>query len=216
LSNADGKERPSAPAPEASQAASVSAEQPRFLDSAFSGGDNIEKIREILFGVQMRRYEEMFLGLKERLSSEVADLRREMGRRMEAVEAHVQQELSSMSDRLTAEQEEQSETLRTLTAQFQERNDRHQKKLKQVNDQLTKSHRSIRRQLMEETERVTEDVRQKQEETLTALDDAIRKLHDEAIDRPTLSNLFQEMALRLDRDLTNRLNADIADSVDAE
>jgi DNA anti-recombination protein RmuC len=216
LSNADGKETPSAPAPEASPTDFPSAEQPRLLDSAFSGGDNIEKIREILFGVQMRRYEEMFFGLKERISSDVDDLRREMGRRMEAVEAHVQQELSAMSDRLTAEQEEQSETLRTLTAQVQEKNDRYQKKLKQVNDQLTKSHRSIRRQLMEETERVTDDVRRKQEETLAALDKAIRKLNDEAIDRPTLSRLFQEMALRLDRDLTDRLNTEIAGSVDAE
>ncbi len=186
----------------------------RLLDTTFSGGDNIEKIREILFGAQLRRFEERFTALKERLTGEVADLRRDTGRRLSAVEDQVQTEMAALATRLREEQEEQSAALRRISREVQDNDGRYRKKLQQLADGMTKGHRDVRRQLTEETERIADEARQKHEETLSVLDDAIRKLNAEAIDRPTLSRLFQEMALRLDRDLADRLNTEITDGAD--
>jgi len=215
LKDPNASNAPSEASPETEDARSRIPGPSRLLDATFSEGDNIEKIREILFGAQMRRYEERFLGLKERITAEVADLRQDIGRRLTAVEDHVEQELSSLGARLQAEQEEQSETLRSISREVQEKSGFYKKKIKQLADQIAKSHRDGRRQLMAETQRISEDVRKKQEETLTMLDEAVRKLNAEAVDRPTLSRLFQEMAIRLDADLADRINAEIDDRADA-
>lgn len=200
--------------PEPDTAAAKDPDPAPLFDATFSGGDNIEKIREILFGHQMRRYEEMFTGLKDRLTGEVAELRRDMGRRLSAIEEHIHGEMATLSQRIREEQEEQSEAIQHISRDVQEKDDRYRKKLKQFADGMTKGHRDVRRQLIEETERIADEARQKHEETLSVLDDAVRKLRAEAIDRPTLSRLFEEMAFRLDRDLAERLNAEMTDGAD--
>jgi vacuolar-type H+-ATPase subunit I/STV1 len=214
LNDDNSRSEPATSSPETDPAAAGGAAQPRLLDTAFSGGDNIEKIREILFGHQMRRYEEMFTGLKDRLTGEAAELRRDMDRRLSAIEDQVHDEMAALARRMEAEQEEQSETLRRISRDVQDKDGLYRKKLKQLADEMTKGHRDVRRQLTEETERIADEARRKHEETLSVLDDAIRKLNAEAIDRPTLSRLFQEMALRLDPDLADRLNAQITDGAD--
>src|SRR5215210_3122558 len=65
---------------------------------------NIDKIRQILFGGQMRDYEKRFSRLEERLLKESADLRDETKKRFDALEAFVRSEFEALSERLVAEQ----------------------------------------------------------------------------------------------------------------
>src|SRR5688572_33093190 len=73
------------------------------------GGGNIDKVRDILFGGQMRDYERRFNRLDERLLQESADLREDVRKRISALEQFVKQETESLADRINAEHDERTD-----------------------------------------------------------------------------------------------------------
>ena len=67
------------------------------------GGGNLEKIRDILFGTQMRGYDARFAALEEALAKETADIRETSRRRFEQLESYVKKELELLQTRWKAE-----------------------------------------------------------------------------------------------------------------
>ena len=78
---------------------------PRLPEADGAAGGNLDKVRDLLFGGQMRDYDRKFARLEERLVKETADLREEVKRRLSALETYMKAELESQSDRIRAEQE---------------------------------------------------------------------------------------------------------------
>ncbi|HEX4936143.1 MAG TPA: hypothetical protein VFV33_23340, partial [Gemmatimonadaceae bacterium] len=73
---------------------------------------NVDKIRDILFGSQMRDYDRRFSGVEERLLRESGELREEMSRRLSASEQHLRHELESLAGTLSAEQRDRTQGVR--------------------------------------------------------------------------------------------------------
>src|SRR5215468_6407077 len=71
---------------------------------------NIDKIRDILFGSQMRDYDRRFTRLEEKLLKEAADAREDSRRRFDALENFIKQEIGALGDRLRAESQERSQS----------------------------------------------------------------------------------------------------------
>lgn len=72
-------------------------------DNAQNG--NLEKIRDILFGAQVRDHDRRFSALEQNLVKEAAALRAELTKRFDALEAFMQQEVAVLSGRLQHEQQ---------------------------------------------------------------------------------------------------------------
>ncbi|MBK6304308.1 MAG: hypothetical protein IPF47_00805 [Gemmatimonadetes bacterium] len=70
---------------------------------------NVDKIRDILFGAQMRDYDRRFTTLEERLLRESGELRDDMHRRLTATEQFLRGELESLSASLSAEQRDRKQ-----------------------------------------------------------------------------------------------------------
>ena len=79
-------------------------------------GASLEKVRDLLFGVQMRDYEQKFARLEERIAKETSDFRDEVRKRLSAIEAIIQREVDSLSDRLKAEQDNRANATADLRA----------------------------------------------------------------------------------------------------
>src|SRR5947209_505376 len=75
-----------------------------------SGPGNIDKIRDILFGSNMREYEQRFARLEEALRKESSDLRDTTRRHLESLEGFVQKELTALEARMNTERAERSES----------------------------------------------------------------------------------------------------------
>src|SRR6476661_3424740 len=67
-------------------------------------GGNVDKIRDILFGREMRDYDKKFSRFEDRLLKETADLREDVKRRFASIEAYIKNELTALSDRQKADQ----------------------------------------------------------------------------------------------------------------
>src|SRR6266511_3077010 len=107
--------------------------RPRLVGAESSPG-NVDKIRDILFGTQMRDYEARFARLEETLLKEATDLKDSTRKRFDALESYLRRELESLESRLKTEREERAETLRQLSGDVRSLSDSLSRKIAEVLD----------------------------------------------------------------------------------
>ncbi len=172
----------------------------RADDADLSGGGNIDKIRDILFGVQMRDYEKRFARLEERLIKEAGDLRDDTKKRFDALELYIKQEFESLTQRLIAEQHTRGEAVETLSLGITDTARAFEKKAAQMEDQSAKSKSELRQQILDQSKSLNDEIRQKYEQLTAALQREAADLRTDKTDRSALAALFTEVAMRLNND----------------
>lgn len=169
-------------------------------DAELAGGGNIDKIRDILFGVQMRDYEKRFARLEEKLVKEAADLRDETRKRFDALELYIKQEFESLTERLTVEQNTRGDAVETLSQGIKDTARNFEKRTAQMDEQSTKNQRELRQQILDQSKSLNDEIRQKYEELTAALQREAADLRTDKTDRSSLAALFTEVAMRLNND----------------
>jgi len=158
---------------------------------------NVDKIRDIIFGSQMRDYEKRFARLDERLTADAQALREDTKKRLDALDAFVQKEVESLGQRLRGEKSERGEALKELTREMRDTAKTIEKGLSQLDDQLAKEAAALRSQLLEQSKQLAADVEAKHRALSSALDREAQSLRIDKADREALADLFTEMAMRL-------------------
>jgi chromosome segregation ATPase len=160
-------------------------------------GGNIDKIRDILFGGQMRDYERRFARLEERVAKEAADLRDDTRRRFETLEAFVRQELEALGERLQSEQRTRDEAVQNVSRTVDETRHALERKLAQADEESSRGRRDLRRQLLDQSKQLSDEIRQKHDELRAIIEREVAALGNDKTDRAALAGLFSEVALRL-------------------
>jgi hypothetical protein len=160
-------------------------------------GANVDKIRDILFGSQMRDYDKRFGRLEERLIKDAESLRDEMKKRFESLEAFVQKELESLGQRLKAEKVERAESVKELGVQHRDASKAFDKRLGSLDDQLTGDTAELRARILEQSKALTSEIAEKSREVKRLLDQEVETLRVDKADREALGDLFTEFGLRL-------------------
>jgi len=166
------------------------------------GAGNIDKVRDILFGGQMRDYERRFSRLEERLIQETAELKEDVRKRLAALELFVKQEAESLADRIKAEHDERTDATKDLSREAREAAKAFEKKTGQLDDQIGKVQRESRQQILELHQRMSDDMRQRIDDVLARLTQEATDLRNDKTDRATLAALLTEMAMRLTNELS--------------
>ncbi len=162
-----------------------------------SSGESLEKVRDILFGSQARQYEKRFARLEERLVKESADLRDELSKRFDSLEAYAKKEFEAMTDRLKAERDQREQSHKAISTDLKDTVSSFDQKTSQLDDQLTRGQRELREQILEQSKTLAEDIRQKYEQNSAALEREAKELREEKTDRSALAAMFAELAMRL-------------------
>ena len=175
---------------------SVNQAQLNSGDIAASSG-NLEKIRDILFGNQIREYDKRFTRIEERLVQECVNLRDETRKRLESLELFIQQEVESLAERLKKQQAEQDAAVRELAWEQRNTTNSLEKKLAQLDEQTAQSDRELRQQIRDQSKNLDSEIRQKYAEILALLERESQELRSDKTDRSALATLFAEIAMRL-------------------
>jgi DNA anti-recombination protein RmuC len=165
-------------------------------------GGNIDKVRDILFGGQMRDYERRFARLEERLVQETAELKDDVRRRLAALEQFIKQEADSLADRIKTEHDERTDATKDLAREAHDNAKAFEKKAGLIDDQIGKTQRELRQQILELHQRVSDELRQKVDEVIARLNQESAELRNDKTDRATLAALLTEMAMRLTNELS--------------
>jgi DNA anti-recombination protein RmuC len=165
------------------------------------GAGNIDKVRDILFGGQMRDYERRFARIEDRLLQETTEMKDEVRKRLSALEQFMKQELDSLADRLRTEHEERADADKELARESRDAARALEKKTGQLDDHIGRAQRDLRQQLLDLHQRMTDEMRQKTDDVLARLTHETGELRADKTDRATLAALLTEMAMRLTNEL---------------
>jgi hypothetical protein len=164
-------------------------------------GASLEKVRDLLFGVQMRDYDRKFARLEERLAKETSDVREDVKKRLASIEQLIRTEIEALSDRIRGEQDERSKAVKELSRQIEETARAFEQKCGQLDDQMARGLREVRQQLHEQGKRLSDDIRQQADDIVARLVRETQELRTDKADRATLAALLNDMAMRLTDDL---------------
>jgi DNA anti-recombination protein RmuC len=167
-----------------------------------AGGENVDRIREILFGTQQREFEKKLARMEERLAGEAAALREESKKRFDSLNLYFKNEMESMAERVKAEQDDRIEKLGLVGRELKELTKVMEKRFTQIDEQLSKQQRDLRKQILDQGEELSGEFRQLHQELKATVERSVEELNADKPGRSALANLFTEMALRL----TNEFN----------
>ena len=172
--------------------------------SDVSGGASIEKVRDILFGNQVREFERRFTRLEERILKETSGLKEQLTARVEALEAFTRTETESLAAQIRSEHDGRVEADATGDRAMKDAAAAQERRVSALDEQLARSQRETRQQLLEQNQRLSDDIRSKMDDVLAALAREARELRTDKADRATIAALLTEMAVRLTDDFDTR------------
>lgn len=165
-----------------------------------SGGGNLDKVRDILFGGQMRDYEKRFNRLEDRLIKECSNIREDIKKRLDSLETYIMQEVEALSEGLKAEQIQRDETSKEIAQELKDTTKSLEKKIGQLDDQTSQKQRELRQQILDQSKSLDDDMRQKYESILTVIEREVQELRSDKTDRSTLAALLTQVAMRLNNE----------------
>jgi hypothetical protein len=165
--------------------------------SVLAGAGNIEKIRDILFGSQVREYEKRFARLEDRMQKEVNSLKDDLRKTFESLEHYMKKEFELLNERQKTEQNDRSAAVQDLVRELKDTSLATEKKISQLEDQLNRRSRELHEEILGQSKTISEEIRQKHETISGILEQEAKELQVDKVDRANLSELFMEMAMRL-------------------
>ena len=133
-------------------------------------GNNVDKIRDILFGSQMRDYESRFARLGETLLKESADLRQSTAKSLESLEAYFKTEMEALGARQKAERDERSSALKQMAKDMKRIAESLDKKIEETDDHSSEGQAAIRKEMLAMSKNLLDQIRVKNEEVLAVLE----------------------------------------------
>ena len=171
--------------------------EPRPVQILREGGGNLEKIRDILFGTQVRGYEARFAALEEALAKETAEIRETSRRRFEQLESYIKKELELLQTRWKAERDERSDAAVQHSRELRELGESLSRRVRDLDERGTAVERDLRSQLLQQAKDLSDDIQARHEAVGTLLEKRFQELRQGKTDRAALASLFNEVALRL-------------------
>lgn len=143
---------------------------------------NLDQIREILFGRQRAQFQRRFEQLEARLKEDAAKLQKDFEARLESMEKRFELEAKNITSRLEAEVEKRTEALENLSTSLKEKE------------------QALSKTLEKETARVEKVLKDRSEALQADLEKNAARLTSEKASRKDLAAFFSEIAERLSQD----------------
>jgi hypothetical protein len=166
-----------------------------------AGGDvqpeSLDKVRDILFGSQMRAVDSRLQGLEERLREEHEALRNDFARQVESLDSFIRSEVNTVTERLSAESRKRSEDLKGLTAEIKEALRALERRHVKLEEAATMADAALRDQLLQQSATAANELARLGERLGAELQRSHAELSHAKTDRAALASLLTDMAGRL-------------------
>ncbi len=172
-------------------------EQELAAQGPANGGGNVDRIRDILFGSQMREYERRIDELEKRLSADNERLRQELEQRIDKVETFFRQEMQRLADRQKVERKERLEALSDTQSKIASLEEHLSERVESLEDSGGQERLALRSEILEQSKQLSDAIHSRAEELRVAMDQETRRLQADKTGRDELSRLMGELAMRL-------------------
>jgi hypothetical protein len=170
-------------------------------------GASVDKIRDILFGSQIKNYEARFARLEENLVRETVELKDTMRRRFESLEGFFKSESEALSARLKAEREERTSAFQSIDRDLKTAHEALSRKIGELASSTADADSGLRKELMAESRKLLDEIGQRHDSLRSLLERRVGELHHQKTDRSLLSALLAEIAVQIGDDGGSRENS---------
>jgi hypothetical protein len=165
---------------------------------------SLDKVREILFGQELRKNDQRFSKMEERLVKELTALGSDTKKRLDALDSVSRAELDGLSKAVRLESSEREALGKELARAMQEIAKAVDKKLAQADAQFVKALRETQAELSAEVRALREEVKKAIEESTVEAEKRTRQIQAQKLDRGQLASLLIELAQSLEKDKSAR------------
>ncbi len=182
------------------RAAENSLQEDAADDEAAAGGGNVDKIRDILFGGQMRDYEKRFKRMEDRFAKENTHVREDLGQRIRALEEMLNSELDSLGDKLKTERQERQGMYQELQQEITSLKNELNNRITQLDELFSKDMKQLRQHMHNKFQEISNQMRQQNDNLATLMKQEVAHLQEAKVNRSDLASFFTEFAVRLNKD----------------
>ena len=151
---------------------------------------NLDKVKEILFGAEKRDTETRLDQIEKKLRKEVSDMNTQINRRLDSLEAFAKKEFQSVSDQMKAEENDRGAGDDDLS-----------KRLGKLDELSKGGRRELRDEILQQSKTLRAELGDASKDLTKALSANAAELRDDKTSRSDLASLLVDMALRLSKDV---------------
>ena len=155
--------------------------------------DSIDRVREILFGGQVRKFERHLEQIEKRLKKESDQLKDSTAQQLNSLMIDIKKEIDGLSSRLVKERIEWQTTAKQTTQAV----DALRQEVREQNTRLNKDILGGYREVHTRLEEVNEHLNQSQDELGQLLQATVDQLAQQKLDRNEFADLLVDMSQRL-------------------
>jgi archaellum component FlaC len=168
--------------------------------SAENVDGNVDKIREILFGGQMRDYEERFSDLEGRLTKNIELISSNFEKRMDRLDTFAKREIDKLAEQVKEERKARRDDGKQDSKEFKELAQQVESWCAELEEQIGTETQELRGVLQEQGEELSGMINDTHEQLSKSLATETRNLADGKLAREDMAALLTEVALRLKKD----------------
>ena len=169
---------------------------------------SMNQVRDLLFGTQMKDIETRFQRQDARFQREVNDAREALKARLDSLENFMRSETASLVHRISTEaaerdaalkteQRERVEAFNTLVGNIAAAEQAFERRIASLSNTLDNAEQEIRKLMQSETNSLNNKVDEKYTAALNVIFETASQVRQDMVYRSTLSNMFTEMAVKL-------------------
>jgi hypothetical protein len=159
--------------------------------------ESLDKVRDILFGGQMRAVESRLQGLEERLRREHEALRSDFARQVGSLDAFIRSEVQMLGERLAGERTKRTEELKSLAAEIKAAIRDLEKRHLKLEEDANLADAGLRDQLLLQSKAASSELARLGERLSAELGRSHQELRSTKIDSAALSGFLSELAARV-------------------
>jgi len=159
--------------------------------------ESLDKVRDILFGGQMRAVESRLQGLEERVMREQDSMRSDFNKRLAEIDATAKRDTQTLNDRLTAERTKRAEELKALSAELKEVLRSLEKRHVKLEELSGVADAEIRDQILQQSRAIGAEIERLSQRVTADLNREVTSLRNDKTDVSALASVFSDMATRL-------------------
>ena len=162
--------------------------------------DNVDKIRDILFGNQMREVDQRFAGLEKSLAKDLAALRNENAMQIESLKTFIESEIELLGSRLAGEEAARIENVDDLEGQLKQQVKQIDRKIAETNKALDKNSSETNQKILKQSQDFSKELGDQIGESRERMDTHRQELSAAKVDKLVLGEVLSNMALQINPD----------------
>ena len=159
--------------------------------------ESLDKVRDILFGGQMRAVESRLQGLEERIMREQATMRSDFNKQLADLDASAKRDAQALGERLVAERTKRTEDLKALSSEIKEVLRSLEKRHVKLEELSGLADAEIRDQIMQQSRAISAEIERLSQRVTADLNREVASLRNDKTDVSAIVSVFSDMATRL-------------------